>query len=267
MIEQFQLNTLFYGITSLFLGSSTSEGIILYGTRLMIGLMLSLIILGIVQMRAYATMDKKHIVAMSGAIILSFRYIVKLIFEWGWQIKAYNDFVLYSLFPPLEHYFYLIFMGCFAYYSLTVFEYYPGMLKKILWMIPVFFTGFLVYSSVECKSEFLLAKESFNFDNTSINYQTHIIGSIMALYVFLVGWIKSKKQEKLLVLFWGMMLVEELVRSFSSLYNYTIVYEPILDYIRLTCLPILILHFSKHFMKTYKYCNICSKYVNIGDIK
>ena len=267
MIEHFQLNTLFYGITSLFFGTSPSESIILYGTRLMIGLMLSLIILGIVQMRAYATMDKKHIIAMSGAIILSFRYIIKLIFEWGWHIKAYNDFMLYSLFPPLEHYFYLIFMGCFAYYSLSIFNYYPGLLKKILWIIPIFFTGFLIYSSVECKNEFLQLKENFNFNDTSVNYQSHLIGTIISLYVFLVGWIKSKGKEKLLVLFWGMMLAEELIRTITSIYGLGLYFESILDYFRLSILPILILHFSKHFMNTYKYCNICSRYVTIGDKK
>jgi hypothetical protein len=261
MNDYTMLNTLavnVWNIFSVFNGNPDTNN---FGIRLGIGIFFSIFLLIIIKMRTISTMDKKHIVAMIGALFIFFRYAVMLIFEWGYQIGIYDDPFIKFLFPPIEHYFYMIGLGCLAYYSLNHYQYYPGILRKIVWTIPVFITGFFVYATISWKILFMNSLPIVkNYIDCNVDWQSHVIVAVMALYVFFVSMVKpSRTNNHWLSYFWLLTLFEHGVKSILF-YQHM---EPswiatIFHSFEIWSLPLMTLHFIKVYVVKLKYCEICN---------
>jgi len=225
------------------------------GIKLSIMLFFAVFLLTILQMRTKIVFDKKHIVAFIGAVILLIRVITMLGFEWGWQIGLYDDWILHLLSPPLEHFWNLLFFGCFGYYTLNVYDYYPGILKKILWYIPVTMLGFFVYSSIQWKIFFLSNLPTISsYETCMSDWQNHLIISVICLYIITIGILRYKKYHCYLSAFWTVTLIEHFSRFVCS-YNQwnTNFVVTIMNSLETWALPLLILHFINAYANRFEF--------------
>jgi len=171
-------------------------------------------------------------------------------FEWGWQIQLYDDWMMHFLFPPLEHFFYMLSLGCFAYYSLNTYEYYPGLLKRILVWIPVSLTAFFIYSTILWKQYFIShLPEITEYNAVASDWLSHVIIAVTALYIIFVAIKKYKKYFCFLSAFWTITFIEHSLKA----YSYYIHDEPaelatIFHAMALWSIPLLILHFTNAYV-------------------
>lgn len=238
-----------------------------YGIRFCMGLFFSFLLFQIIKMRTLKTMLKQHIVALIASLIFFIRYFVMLIFEWGYQIGIYNDPIIHFLFPPIEHYFYMIGFVCFAYYSLKHYDYFPGILKNILYFIPLFLTSFFIYATIQWKIFFYegiyeLPAKIYKYKDCVVDWQSHLIFSIICLYVLIIALGHIKNKNNYLLAFWFLSFVEHFSRTISFYNNF----EPgwlatIFHAFQLWTIPILILHFIKMYIIKLSKCETCYFYI------
>lgn len=216
----------------------------------------------IIKMRTITLMDRKHIVALVGSLLLLIRGMVLLLFEWGYKIKVYNDYVVAFLLPPLDHFFYMLGLGCLAYYTLNQYNYYPGILKKILWAIPTFMFMFFIYATIFWKKSFTLYGGSYNYINYTILWQSHSIIFIMCLYLFVVYIFNYKKYNIYLHIFWTIILIIELFKTSINFHEIKLPNLNIfINNMQIWSLPLLILHFVKAYVIRLGDCIICDRRV------
>lgn len=221
-----------------------------YGIRLTMMLFFAIFLILVIQLRTRMIFDKKHIIAFIGGLFLIFRIITMLGFEWGWQIGIYDDWILHLLSPPLEHFWNMLFFGCIGYFTLNVYDYYPGILKKILWTIPVAMLGFFIYTSITWKAFFYAHLPSVPaYKECITDWQTHLVFAVIALYIVIIAIIKYKKYHMFLSAFWTLTFIEHFCR-FLTFYNG---YEPpelatIFHAMATWALPLLILHFINAYV-------------------
>lgn len=237
--------------------SSNSAGI-----KYLLGMFFTIYLFSIIKMRALVTMERKHIVALIGALLLFLRYLILFIFDWGYQIHLHEDEMIQFLLPPLTHFFYMMGLGCLAYYSLCHYEYYPGLLKKILWAIPTFMTAFFIYASIQWKSFFFLTNGEYY--TCSVDWQSHLLLCVMSLYLTIVAMYKYNKDNHYLSAFWTVMFVKELV-SFYYYFNHC---EPIdtsivFNAVQMWAIPLFTLHFVKAYVVRMSDCVICARKVMV----
>ena len=186
------------------------------GVRFLLTICFTLFLLVILQLRMKILFDRVHLVALVGGLFLLVRAILLLCFEWGWQVGLYTDRLLYLLSPPLEHFFNMMFFGCMAYYSLNVYQYYPGLLKKIIWIIPISIFSFFVYTTITWKAYFLKAMPGLStFTDCPAYWQTYAIIALASLYIFMVAIYKYKKHNCFLSAFWTMIFFSYSARALS----------------------------------------------------
>lgn len=179
------------------------------GVHLALMLSFSLFLVIVLQLRAKLIFDKKHLVAFVGAILLVFRILVLFGFEWGWQINLYDDAILHFLAPPLEHFFNMMYLLLMVYYTLVLFEYFPGILQRVLKYIPMFIVLFLIWSTVHWKMMFVTnLPEITQYWTCPSDYLTHLILTIIAGYAFVVAIFKYKKYHKYISAFWTIVMIE-----------------------------------------------------------
>jgi hypothetical protein len=248
-----------WGVFTSVNGSSMIDNI---GINICLGMFFSLFLFTVIKMRAVHTMANKHIVALIGAFLLFIRYFIIMIFDWGWKANIYTDTDLHFLFPPIEHYFYMISLGCFAYYSLSHYNYYPGMLKKILWAIPSFMTGFFVYSAVTWKHQYYASEISevpFKYTSSMIDWQSHSIVAIMALYITIVAIWKYQKNDMFLSGMWTLILINNTLLIASNFCPYLFTWtDSLFKSMQIWIIPILTLHFIKNYVNKLKFCESCA---------
>jgi hypothetical protein len=221
-----------------------------YGVRFALMLFFAVFLISVLQLRTKIIYDKKHIVAFVGSLFLIFRIVTMMGFEWGWQIDLYDDWVLHFLSPPLEHFWNLLFYGCIGYYTLNIYDYYPGILKKILWAIPVSICAFFVYSSITWKIFFLShLPEISQYTQCSADWQNHFIVSVLSFYIFIIAIKKYKKYHCFLSAFWTLVFIEHFLQ-FVFYYNGYEAAEltTIFHAISIWSLPLLILHFINAYI-------------------
>lgn len=260
------LLTEFWSIFSIFNGNPAfGEFSNNYGIRFTIGMFFCTFLFIVIKMRALSTMKHSHIVAMIGSVLIFIRYFVMLILEWGYQIGLYDDPIVHFLYPPLEHFFYMLGLSCFAYYSLHHFNYYPGLLKQYTKYIPIFLTSFFIYTSVMWKN-FFIFNNSFiqKYKECMIDWQSHLIITIIASYVLFVSIFKYKKYNSYITTFWLITLCEHFARTVCFYNNY----EPswlatIFHALQIWVLPILTLHFVKAYVVKLNYCELCRRHVHV----
>lgn len=238
-----------------------------YGIRFSIGMFFSFYLFYIIKMRALITMKKLHIVAMVGALLIFIRYLVMFGFEWGYQIGLYSDPIVHFLFPPIEHFFYMMGLGCMAYYSLNHYRYYPGMIKKILPYIPPFITIFFVYATIVWKN-FFLSDLSINiiraYKDCPVDYQSHALIAIMSLYMVIVAIFKYSKYNHFLSAFWTVNFIEHAVRTIMFYYSFEPTWMATLFHAtQLWLLPLLTLHFVQAYVIRLGYCQQCKRKTEI----
>lgn len=221
-----------------------------YGIRFSLMLFFAFFLIVVLQLRTKMIFDKKHIVAFVGALFLIFRIVTMMGFEWGWQIGLYDDWILHLLSPPLEHLWNMLFFGCMGYYTLNIYDYYPGILKKILWSIPTSILLFFVYSSIAWKQFFFENLPNIpKYNQCSVDWQTHLILATISLYIVIIAILKYKKFHMFLSAFWTITFLEHFIR-FIAFYNG---YEPselatIFHAMSTWSLPLLILHFINAYI-------------------
>lgn len=221
-----------------------------FGVRLFLGLFFSVFLTIILQLRTKLIYDKKHFIALTGVIFLCFRFITMLIFEWGWQVGLYDDYILHFLSPPLEYFFNTIFFFCVAYYSLHVYDYYPGILKRILFTIPAILITFFVYSTITWKNFFYSSLPSLtNYSDCMVDWQNHLIISIISLYIILVAIFKYKKYNCFLSAFWTLTFISHFERTILSFMGIEISeLTTIFFAIEIWTIPLLTLHFINAYV-------------------
>lgn len=235
------------------------------GIRFFIGIFFTAFLLIIIKMRALNTMEKKHIVAMVGALLLLIRYLIMLSLQWGYQINMYTDPIIFFLYPPLEHFFLMLGLGCLAYYSLNHYEYYPGILKKILWAIPVGITIFFIHATIAWKTQFLSSNVILSYNQCVADWQTHFMLTLMAAYVVSIAGIKFSNQKHFLSAFWTVVLINHVVLTITTFIGYeNTTLTTILNSLDLWCIPILILHFIKAYVVRLGFCDMCTRMVKIN---
>ena len=232
------------------------------GITLVLGMFFSMFLLVVIQMRALSTMGLRHIIGMIGALLLFIRYSIMFLLDWGYQINLYDDRLIFLLSPPLEHFFFTMGLGCIAYYSLNYYQYYPGLLKKILWGIPIFITAFFIYASITWKIFFMSLNVVLPYRCCSVDWQSHLIITIMALYVSVVSLFKySRTSNHYLSIFWFMTFGEQLARTIAAFTQYeTSLFVTVCNGLQLWAIPILILHFVKIYVVKLGFCEKCENH-------
>lgn len=237
-----------------------------YGIQYGMGIFFSFFLFYILKMRAISTMKKEHIVALIGALFIFFRYIVMFVFEYGYQIKLYDNPYVYYLFPPIEHFFYGLGLGCISYYTLNFCDYYPGMLKKILYFIPFFITAFFIYATIAWTRLFHTGLEThiiFSYNDSMIDYQSHIILFVITVYSFIV--MCYKKELNYLTIFWLLLSIDQIINILISFDTFGINWLITISHaIEIWTLPILTLHFIKRYVNKLKFCGICRRFEYLG---
>lgn len=214
------IGKLFTGLWNIFLNLNGTIGSTNIGSNLAIMLFFSLFLILMLHLRAKLNFDKKHIVAYVGSMFLLVRVITLFIFNWGWEVGLYTDSQLYVLSPPLEHFFNTIFLGCFAYYTLITLNYYPGILKKILWYIPAVFLSLFIYSCVVWKVYFMEQLPNIsNYELCMADWQNHILISIMSYYIFVVAIVKYKKYHCYISAFWTCVFITHFTKFISAYFG------------------------------------------------
>lgn len=222
-----------------------------YGIRFSLMLFFAIYLLIIIQLRTRLIFDNKHLVAYIGILFLIFRILSMIGFEWGWQIGMYDDWILHCISPPLEHFWNMLFYGCIAYYTLNIYNYYPGILKKIIYAIPISFVSFFIYSTIQWKNMFIAnLPYIMKYSQSPSDWQNHIIIGSISLYVCIVILTKYKKYYIPLTIFWVLTTIEHLVRSVCLIcecnsHEMTTIYHAISIWV----LPLLILHFITAYIK------------------
>lgn len=244
------MEKLIFGLWQIFSQVNGNPEIGNYGIRFAIGIFFSIFLMAILQLRAKLSYDRKHLVAFIGANLLLFRYTLMMGFEWGWQINLYTDWIVHFLFPPLEHFFYMMALGCFGYYSLNAYGYYPGVLKRILVYIPIGISLFFVYATVSWKMFFLKKlPEVTPYMMINADWQSHLIIALAAGYCVVIAIKQYKKYFCFLSAFWTLTFIEHFCRS-VAFYNQ---WEPaevatIFHAMALWSIPLLILHFTNAYV-------------------
>lgn len=166
----------------------------------------------LIQTRARILYDRKCFVALIGIVFLIIRIMSLIVFEWGWEIKLYDDWAVHALSPPLEHFWYIGFFYCMSYYTLVKFDYYPGILKNVTYYIPPFIIAFFVYTSIYWKNCVIYTlPAAMKYTNCLADIQTHVLLLIMCLYVLIVTIVKYKKYHKFICMFWGMVVIRNII--------------------------------------------------------
>jgi hypothetical protein len=236
---------LIYGFWQIFSTVNGNPEIGNFGIRFCLGIFFSIFLMFVLQMRVKILLDKKHLIAFIGVTLLLIRYLVMLIFEWGWQINLYDDWTLHFLYPPLEHFFYMMFFGCMGYYSLNAYGYYPGLLRRILLWIPIIIVSFFIYATIQWKSFFLNALPLVSdYKDCVVDYQSHLLVTISAFYIVCVAIKEYRRYFCFLSAFWTIVLLEHGARTVAFFFNF----EPawlatIFHAMSIWSLPILIMHF------------------------
>jgi hypothetical protein len=241
-------------------GSATGS----MGINICLGMFFSLFLFITIKMRTTYTMVKRHIVALSGAFILFLRYFLLMMFDWGYHIGLYSNKTIYFLFPPIEHYFYMLALGCFAYYSLSHYDYYPGLLRKIIWGIPIFTTIFFIYSTIVWKNAYYSHDDIITFTSSIVDWQKHLLVSIMAFYLFCVSIYRYKRHDYFLSGFWTLVLITEMsMFSLTFDHNVPTVFNELFKAMQIWLIPFLTLHFIKDYVRKIKcyYVNNCDKMI------
>lgn len=233
------------------------------GLRFTTGMIMSTILFVILKMKATETLKKEHIIAMIGAMFLFSRYLTSMILEWGYYIELYDDPIMFFMSPPLEHFFYTMFLGCFAYYTLNHLNFYPGLLKKILYGIPITISAFFIYNVYQWKYTINNSLEYVGKHSYSIlNWDSHIIIITFIIYIISVYFYKKNKVQSndYLILFWILMLVSNLCILYSRIdvmnYKSYLLSAYTFDFL---AIPILSLHFIKTYINRARYCDVCEK--------
>jgi hypothetical protein len=245
-----KLTALAQGLWNIFSCINGNPSLHNIGMKLTIMLFFSMFLMVILQIRTKITFDKKHIVAFIGAVILFVKVMTLFVFEWTWQIGLYDDWLLHFLYPPLEHFWNMLFLGCMAYYTLHIYDYYPGLLKKILWYIPITIITFFIYSTVQWKDYFLSHLPAVSqYELCMSDWQNHLIIAVIALYIFVIAIVKYRKYNCYLSAFWTVIFIEHASRFYLSYNLYqTDITETLLNSLETWALPLLILHFINAYV-------------------
>lgn len=244
------MSVLIRGLWDIFSVTNGNPDTANYGIRFSISIFFTLFLLVILQLRAKMTLDIKHLIAFIGAVLLLIRYVLMMGFEWGWQIKLYDDWIIHFLFPPLEHFFYMMFFCCTAYYSLNAYNYYPGAIRRIIPYIPISLVAFFIYATIEWKTLFMSKLPAITkYVSAESDWQSHAIIFVIALYCFMVAIKQYKRYYCFLSAFWTITLIEHGIRTVCFYYHY----EPaelatIFHAMQIWALPLLILHFTNAYV-------------------
>jgi hypothetical protein len=233
------------------------------GLRYTTGMIMASILFIILKMKATETLKKEHIIAMIGSMFLFVRYLTSMVLEWGYYIGLYNDPIMFFMSPPLEHFFYTMFVGCFAYYTLNHLNFYPGLLKKILYAIPITISSFFIYNVYKWKQFVETADVVGKHSYCSLNWDSHIIIVVFIVYIISVYFYKKNQVQSndYLILFWIIMLVSNLCMIYSRIDTINFKSYLLASYtFDFLSVPILSLHFIKSYINRAKFCTTCEKY-------
>lgn len=226
------------------------------GIRFTLSIFFSILLLIILQIRTKMIFDRPHLIAFVGVLFLLIRNIITMGFQWGWEIGLYNDAILHFLSPPIEYFFNMLFMCCIAYYSLNAFNYYPGMLKRIIWGIPSFIAMYFVYMAVTWKNYFYDNLPSIStFNQCSVDFQAHSILALISGYVLVVAIVKYKKYHIFLTTFWFINFVSQLSSAIVSFNNYSSSeLITIFQAVEIWSIPLLVIHFvNAYIVRKHEY--------------
>jgi hypothetical protein len=159
-------------------------------------------------------------------------------------------------------------LGCLGYYSLSHYNYYPGVLKKILWAIPIFITSFFVYATIEWKHLYFEATGNIEYVNSMIDWQTHLIVSVMAFYIVTVAIFKYKSADYFLSGFWSLVLLTHVIMFGSGIdHNISSTTETFFEAMQIWIIPVIILHFVKDYTLKIKLCDLYDSVDCIHNVK
>ena len=245
-----------HGIWNIFSLINGNPDLYMSGIRLFLSIFFTILLIIILNIRTKMNFDKMHLIAFIGVLFLLARNFILLGFQWGWEIKLYDDYILHFLFPPLDYFFNMMYIGCIAYYSLNTYNYYPGILKRIIWWIPSFITLYFIYMSITWKHFFYSnLPVVVQFNNSSVDCQSHCIISLFCVYVLCVAVLKHKKYYLFLSSFWFFNSISQITIAITSFYNYqSSELTTIFQAVELWSIPLLFLHFvNAYIIRTHKF--------------
>jgi hypothetical protein len=244
------ISKLAHGVWDLFSVMNGNPDLGNYGLRFGISIFFALNLLVVLQLRTKLTLDVKHLVAFVGGVFLLVRYVCMMGFEWGWQIGLYDDWVIHFLFPPLEHFFYGLFFICMGYYSLNAYNYYPGILRRIIPYIPAGIICYFVWATMAWKEFFLSRLPAVSaYREGSSDWLSHALIATLCFYCVMVAIKQYKRYYCFLSAFWTLAFLEHFIRAIAFYNNY----EPselatIFHAMATWSLPLLTLHFTNAYV-------------------
>ena len=246
------IDNIILGVSNLFVDINGSNPYYI-GVSYVIAIVLYSLLLLVMGKRTTITMSTHNIIAFVGCTLFLLRYILLFIFDWGTSINAFNDQLIFMILPPLEHFFYAIGIICFSYYSLIIFNYYPGLLKKVILLIPIFLTSFFIYSTIVWKHQYITDSTTLNYVNIGLEWKLHFILTIIALYTTITSFVKLNIKNIFLYLFWYLVLSAEILSAIFSYYHSNLLMMATLfKSVQIWGALLLILHFSTDIFHMFK---------------
>lgn len=223
-----------------------------------------------IRMRAMTQFKPHQIVALASCVLMMVREITMLVFLSGWEFGLYKDLRVHFLFPPIEHFFLLLGLGCFSWYTIEASGW--AAVRRFANRTYVYFsTGLLLFSAyalVIWKKQFVenFPNVLYAYKDSPADWQTHLIMSLIAVVGICAAYMRRRGTSYLLW-FWLVTLVEHVSRTVTfALYDEQAWQATMFHALHTWAIPLLLLHFINAYVLKMSQCKICQREVFLGKL-
>lgn len=234
-------------------------------TRFCLALFFLYLLYSTIRMRAMAQYKPHQIVALCGCVLMMFRETSMLMFMSGWELGLYRDTIIHFLWPPIEHFFFILSMLCFCWYTVEASQYNKlrRCTRRIGWWVVGGAVSFCIYALVEWKIFFTkhFPDILYSYNECSVDWQSHLIVSGIAI-VGLLGAMFRYRGSSYLMLYWVITLIEHSSRTvIFAFYHEEAWQATIFHAMHIWAIPLLLLHFINAYVLKMSNCVQCKREV------
>jgi hypothetical protein len=239
-------------------------------TRFCLALFFLCLLYTTIRMRAMVQYKQHQIIALVGCVLMMVREASMLIFISGWELGVYTDPIIHFLWPPIEHFFMLLALACFSWYTIEASQW--SFIRRIAHQTYKWFIGFMllfsVYTLVYWKQFFTqhFPNVLYAYKDSPVDWQTHLLMATISLVGMLAAYMRRRGSSYLLW-YWTITFLEHSFRTiiFSS-YHEQAWQATIFHAMHIWAIPLLLLHFINAYVLKMSQCTICRQEVFLGKL-
>lgn len=221
-----------------------------------------------IRMRAMAQYKNHQIVALVGCVVMMVREFSMLVFISGWELGVYTDSIIHFLWPPVEHFFMLVALSCFVWYTVEASQWAPirRLIRKVYSTFAIFIVLFSAYTLVAWKSFFIkhFPNILYSYKDSPVDWQTHLVIAMVASVGIAAAYMRRKGRSYLLA-YWCITFLEHGARTILFAFYVEQTWQATIFHAMHTwAIPLLLLHFINAYVLKMSKCTTCQQEVFLG---